>query len=204
MNDFAIDVFTKAIGRPPTDHELKWVGRWEPHAAVRLAGLNPAGEPDALTPICVPDLWTPEGATKSVSFYAELTTSVLVHNHGVVTGWRSLRYHDGNDALWPMRTATGELIRSDGGHLLQSPTFHATHMMVEPVTKCDWPKDTQNKGMWHLETFLRIPYQYMGKRVPKHIIVEAPAAVLKPAGSTREQELERRIAELEQRGSAKR
>lgn len=188
---YAVDEFIRQIQRNPTRTELQYVGRWPPPAAIRQAELNPDGEPDTLVPIKIPNAWN------EVSVYAELTVcNIHGPNIGMVVGFKSLRYHDGDDALWPMRTHTGELIRSDGGHLIVSPTFRAPHMSVEPCSACTWPSDVQDKGMWHLEQFIRPMWNYQHKRPPEHLRVAGPAMKIAPPVS-RESELERRIAELE-------
>jgi len=201
VSKFAIDNFVRVIGREPSPHECKWVGRWDPPAAVRFAALNPEGEPDVLVSICVPNVW------ETVSIYAELTISALPRSHGSVTGFRSFRYHDGDDAAWPLRSSAGEIIRNNGGHMTMSLMFRAPHVSVDPVTEATWPKETSNRAMWHLETFM-LPFarQYIGKnrRVPKHLVVEAHPLVKLPEKPTVQLELERRVAELENQLTKKR
>ena len=155
-----------------------------------MAGLNPAGRPDKLVAICIPNMW------EDVSLYCELCTSMQPTRAGIVTGHRSLRYHNGDDKLWPMRTESGDLIRNDGGHMLRNPAFRAGKYSVEPVSDCTWPVDVPNKGMWHVEQFIRPLAQYFGKQPPRHLLVDPPALVLQPPKS-RESELEKRVAELE-------
>lgn len=192
----SIDEFKRQIQRNPTRCELRYIGRWNPPQVVRHAELNPDGEPDKLVAIKIPNVW------ENVSVYAELRVSqVLGAQNGLVMGFCSMRYHDGDDAEWPMRTHTGELVRSDGGHLIQSPTFRAPHMMVEPVTQCTWPKEISDKGMWHVETFLRPMWQFNGKRPPSHLLVEGPALQVapKPSKDSEIEELRNRVQELEGR-----
>lgn len=190
-NKHAIDEFRRQVQRNPTRTELKYIGRWNPQQAIRQAELNPEGEPDSLVPIKIPNVWN------DVSVYAELLVdNVPGPKLGLVKGFRSLRFHDGNDAEWPMRTSDGELIRTDGGHLIVSPTFRAPHMSVEPYTQCTWPKDIADKGMWHLDTFVRPMWQYNDRKPPAHLLTEGPAQRVE-VKRTDAGELARRVAELE-------
>lgn len=189
-NKHAIDEFRRQVQRNPTRTELKYIGRWNPHQAIRQAELNPEGEPDKLVPIKIPNVWN------DVSVYAELVVDQVPGPQlGLVKGFRSLRFHDGDDAEWPMRTSDGELIRTDGGHLIVSPTFRAPHMSVEPYTQCTWPKEITDKGMWHLETFVRPMWQYNGKRPPAHLLTEGPAQMVTPKRGA-ESEIEQLRAEI--------
>jgi hypothetical protein len=177
-NKHAIDEFRRQIQRNPTRTELKYLGRWNPVQAARQAELNPDGEPDSLVAIKIANHWN------EVSIYAELLVGNVPGNQqGLVKGFRSLRYHDGDDAAWPMRSHDGELIRSDGGHLIVSPTFRAPHMSMEPCSACTWPKEITDKGMWHIETFIRPMWQYNDKRVPAHLLVEGLAQRVEPKRS---------------------
>jgi hypothetical protein len=190
-NKHAIDEFRRQVQRNPTRTELKYLGRWNPAQAIRQAEMNPDGEPDTLVAIKIPNVWN------EVSVYAELLVSqVPGPQQGLVKGFRSLRYHDGDDAAWPMRTHDGELVRSDGGHLIVSPTFRAPHMSVEPCSESTWPKEITEKGMWHIETFIRPMWQYNDKRPPAHLLTEGPAQRVTPV-KTDASELAKRVAELE-------
>jgi hypothetical protein len=190
----AVDEFIRQIERNPTRTELSYIGRWPPHAAIRQAELNPDGEPAKLVSVKVPNVW------KDVAYYCDLAVN-RIHGagFGLVSTMRSIRYHDGDDSLWPMRDSNGDLVRNDGGHILQSLTFRAPHMSMMNANDCTWPEDTAEKGMWHVLEILRPMHaMFIGKTPPKHLIVESLPQnyIVKSAHQTELEQLKAEVAEM--------